>query len=43
MRTDSLVYVDPTPYTGLHLHYGDLTDSSSLVKLIGEVGNTYVG
>ena len=26
-----------TKITGLHLHYGDLTDSSSLVKLISEV------
>jgi len=24
-------------FTGFHLHYGDLTDSSCLVKLISEV------
>ncbi|MCX6853656.1 MAG: GDP-mannose 4,6-dehydratase [Verrucomicrobia bacterium] len=35
-RIDHL-YVDPHKKTNLHLHYGDLTDSVALVKLIHEL------
>lgn len=36
-RIDHL-YVDPhTPHANLHLHYGDLTDSTNLIRIIQEV------